>query len=290
MIFCVSYGFSQEFNKPFKFLVPSFEEACQLFEILNYFSDIESGIIRDEETIKYFLENSFKFDGLLGMFGQSYFRETENEMVRNFVIEYFEESDNDMKEIIENKFDSTKEIVEMTEMNTYRYNLNNELYDENIKYGNLMNLSLFNDQLSIYIPESDWIPFQFENKKTGEIDANEITFHTGGPTTAAFVKATRTDIDIIPQKNDIENLEKMMYVLDGENVISKNNSALTVLNISTSNEGSFIFSLTLYDDILMKKYEILYFSNISEANMNYRIYKKLNKQLMYTSFLNYIVR
>lgn len=287
LIFSTIY--SQSFEKPFKFSVYDYNQAGDIFNLLSIFAEIEESEDLDKEYLLYLLENGLSSSNVLGLFSQAYFRETQNEKVKEFIQVYLEDFDDEIiKETILLRHNSQRKTIKNAQVETFQLN-NGNFYDENIQFSDFTPISLFKNKLNIYIPRSDWIPMQWTDE-SGETDNNSITFMSGGQTTACNVKVERHFLSSIPKIGSIDSPENMIYELTEKSVVTQNNADLTVLRIEHSLDSLFIFSLDLYDFDEREKYEISYYYNISTINMNYKIYENLKKHLLYTSFLAYFTK
>lgn len=281
--------FSQEYSVPFDFYIYSFEEAGDLFTLFQYFDQMESGEISDYETINYFLTNGISNKSVAGLFTEAYFRETKNPSIQKIVKDYISTLDNSVNlEAILKRYDSIEEPIIHDGIETYRLIYNDELYDENIEFHNVNSIHLFDGKLAAFIPLSDWLPMTFSNKESGEEDNNQITLFTGGGTTASHIRYEMKELKIKPEIGSFHDPDNLMFELNEESVISKNNADLTVLKINSDQDSLLTFTLILYDFDEMIEYTIGYFYNISTINLNYEIFTRMKTHLLYTSFLTYI--
>lgn len=118
------------------------------FTTLSVLERIEKDSEPDEDYLKYLLSRALYGNELIDLYIQSFFRDTKNEKIRNVVLEFLTDFDDDDKlsESIINRYDSKEEIVVHAEMTNSRFvNEDKELYDENIFFSQLTSIGVFGD-------------------------------------------------------------------------------------------------------------------------------------------------
>lgn len=90
ILIIMSYSsFAQQYSEPFDFYIYSFEEAGGLFNIFQYFDQMESGDLKDEMAYEYFLNQGLTTNSVAGLFTEAFFREMENPDVRAYTLDFF---------------------------------------------------------------------------------------------------------------------------------------------------------------------------------------------------------
>ena len=96
-----------------------------------------------------------------------------------------------------------------------------------------------------------------------------------------------------PDRIDYDQLSKNVlsmpntYDLSTEGVVAKNNSDKTFLTVNDA-ANDIHFTLMLFSSYYKEKYTIIESYNISELNMNYKLFDRLKKQVVDTALLTYV--
>ena len=295
LVFLAAVSFklgAQEFFEPFHFYVFSFDEAVTLFQHQEQFAEFEENGEDYKDAIEYYIENGIRNGSVAGLFMQSFFRETSNEFVRNTVLEYLENTEDDeIAKSIRLRYGSTFEEIEGGSGNrTFRFNYQNKLFDENILYSRIQQRNLFEESLSIYLPHSDWGEIVRRSMEDNSIVETPDTtgFMTGGNTSSCYVKINREHITSVPNEDSLILNGPWSFVLPTTGVIGNNGAEITTLEILGWSDDYMTFQLTLYDGDELAKYTLEYYIDISRGNINYEIFDILQRQLIYFSFLTHL--
>ena len=281
---------AQEYESPFRFKIYPPEEAGALFPLISTFERMENGLNCDEASVALLLERGLNSNGLMGLYTQAFFRETQNPEIRNSVIQYLSDfDDRELADSIINRYNAVEEAVGHGSRQTVRF-VNDEmgLYDENLLFSQAQPINIFNGRLNVVIPVSDWLPMPQVNPASGETRHESFGLSTGGATTACTIIIKKEHITSVPAIGSIHNPDSHLFEFTDEGLFVRNGADLTVLKIHASEESLFVFNIRLYDFQEKAVYDIGYHYNISEANLNYRIYERLKKQMLYTSFLSFL--
>jgi len=284
--------------------IPSEEGLFNYTNLRNYLLAWENNeiIISDADVADLF-NNFIGDDSLESLLFESFLRYTKNLSIKARTISHFERTRNNsaFANSLRNLYAANPVITGVSESGRQiiQHNFNNQLFDENINLFHFDEVSLFNDEMGMFLFDNDWEIMPIIDPDENE-DFEAFYLMYGGGTNALTITFTRfSNLD----EGDIETLYEEEYYNDlyrGEWQITElplvgilaNSGADRIIiahghgpDLITNAIDTATFNAYLYNRNERILYEVSIYMNFSPVNMHFsernRIFNHLYFQLMF---------
>jgi viroplasmin and RNaseH domain-containing protein len=284
--------------------IPSEETAQNYLQMRSYLRAWNNNEIEvDDLRFSALFTNYIGKDTLQSLLFESFLRFTKNKNIQNRVLKYI--ADNQLHT---NFMNALKKLYEARQIKqklngkeTIQYNYRNSEYDENINLFTFNESEFFNNELGLLLFENDWNIIAFNNQN--QRDENSFVLMYGGGTNSMSISFRKyTNIE----EREIET-KFLKTVYDGrygnkwtmtelplEGILSRAGASRMIILQGAGPDvidgiESGTFTVYLYNNVNRILYEVSYYMNFSEKNINYsergRIFNFLLFQLLFV-YLN----
>ena len=281
--------------------IPDEEEVSDYFNLYNFLKNIDNGDQElTDETLYIIFTNYYQQDFMHSLLLDSYLIQAKNKEIQQKVSDYLSENeiDDSFSKAIIRKYNSKRTQNETESGITYRYNYNDEFYDEDINLFNIYEGYPIDDHLGIMVFDNNWNVFQF-NKAESDKSKESKFFVTGGGTNAINMTVSKySDIDLetfIEEEGtpilaaNYENWKITEVPLEG--VLSRAGATYMAIGAGSGPDtipeiDNGITQTLIYNEEMRTGYSITYMMNFSKINnyfdVRYRLWNIILMNQVFT--------
>lgn len=291
-------------ESPFFLYIPEPDEMSTYFPFLRFLIALENGEREvNADEIEHLFSQMYNQKTLFSLTFEDFLMNTQDKEVRELVLEYLEshEVQAEFKTALIRRYSSKVESFKREDgRETFRYNYNNEYFDENISLFKLGEVAFFDERLGLLLLQNDWETINYTLEE-GNDDSDMFFLMFGGGTNAismTFGEYSNIEFEdfqkkVINSKAGTKYDNWQVQELPLEGILARANADRIFIGVGNGPDvieeiQAANANIYLYNSELQKGYEIGYFMNYSEININYPLRVRQWNFLLFNLLFAYI--
>ncbi|MBN1798774.1 MAG: hypothetical protein JW822_09355 [Spirochaetales bacterium] len=283
--------------------IPTDEEIGTFFVTYNFLLDLENGKIPvEKENLIRLYDTYVNGDMLDSYLVEAYFRQTKNNKIKKYLIEYIGQKnlDDEYSLSLLRLYKSKIVKYQQDDRELIQYNYNDEYFDENINLFLQDEILTFSKELGMVLFDNDWskMSYQSDDEEFEDYDSFSLLFG-GGTNSMSINLRVNENIDLQDFESEVVRFDNNKYEnwtvreLALEGVLKRAGADKIYFGMGYGDDvfeaiKAGTFSIYLFNEHMQKAFTVSYYMNFSKINNNFKVRHRIWNYLAFHVMLTFI--